>query len=74
MKGSVMEAAEECIVRGRRTQLDWFTDSIDILMPLVAAKRRAYSRFLQTQTTSAMAAFRIHQMAVKKAVDEAKEV
>lgn len=69
-----MEAAEECVGRGKKTQPDWFTDSIDTLMPLVTAKRRVHSWFLQTQTTSAKAAFGRHQRAAKKAVDKAKEV
>ena len=63
----IMESAEECIGRTKRKQPDWFLDSFATLMPLVTAKRKAHTRFLQNPTTAAK---RKHQRAVKKAVDE----
>ena len=64
--------SEECLGRARKKQPDWFLDAINRLMPLVTAKRRAYSRFLHAHTTSSKV-FRQHQRIVKKATDEAKE-
>ena len=73
LKQCIMETAEECVGRARKKQPDWFQDAVDTLMPLVAAKRRAHNRFLQTPTTAAKKEFRRRQGALKKAVDEAKE-
>ena len=73
LKKCIMESAEECIGRAKRKQPDWFLDSFATLMPLVTAKRKAHTRFLQNPTTAAKKEFRKHQRAVKKAVDEAKE-
>ena len=72
LKMCIMESAEECIGRAKRKQSDWFLDSFVTLMPLVTAKKKAHTRFLQNPTTAAKKEFRKHQRAVKKAVDEAK--
>ena len=68
-----METAEECVDQTRKKQPDWFHDFVDILMPLVTAKRKALYRFLQNGTTVHKKKFRRHQKFLKKAVDEAKE-
>ena len=73
LKKCIVEAAEDCLGQARKRQPDWFLDVTDTLMPLVAAKRRAYCRFQHDHNTSSKKEFRRHQRIVKKAVDEAKE-
>ena len=72
LKKCIVETAEDCLGRARKRQPDWFLDATDTLMPLVAAKRRAYCRFLHNHDTSCKKEFRRHQRIVKKAVDEVK--
>ena len=73
LKKCILEAAEDCLGWARKRHPDWFLDATDVLMPLVATKRRAHCRFLHDHNTSSKKEFRRHQRIVRKAVDEAKE-
>ena len=44
--------------RARRKQPDWFIDTTDTLMPLLAAKQHAHSRYLLSNSTAAKKEFR----------------
>lgn len=69
----VITAAKETIGRGKRKQPEWFTDSKDVLAPLIEEKNRAFERFLQSSSSRAKNEFRKLQRKVKKAVDKARD-
>ena len=74
MKENILEVSSHVLGRGRRSQPDWFAESMPVLMPLIAAaERHAHLQMLSHKTPSTSKAFRKAQRQVSKAVCAAKE-
>ena len=47
VKSCIITSAENLIGRGTKKQPDWFSESSDILVPLINIKNSTYDRLLQ---------------------------
>ena len=73
LKSCIVSAAEEAVGRGKRKQLDWFEENMEMLTPLIKAKNDAHLTLLHSSTSVNRKEFRRHQRVVKAAVDKAKK-
>ena len=73
LKSCILKARKETVGRAKKSQPDWFLESIDTLQPLIDVKNKAHNQMIQSSAIASCKEFRRHQRLVKVTMDRAKE-
>ena len=73
LKSCIFKTGEVTVGRAKKSQPDWFLESIDTHQPLIDARSKAHNQMIQSSTIASRKEFHRHQRLVKVTMDRAKE-